>query len=605
MLVNSTISPYRLAEFCSPARLRSLPAHELPTAAAAVRDFLIQRVTAVGGHLGSNLGVVELTLALHRVFDSPRDTLLFDTGHQAYVHKIVTGRAAAFTSLRQQDGLSGYPSRAESAHDVIENSHASTALSYACGLACARRLTGEGERAVVAVVGDGSLTGGMAWEALNNIGCRPHEPVIVVLNDNGRSYAPTAGAIAHHLSRSRAAAPCRPSATVFEALGLDYLGPVDGHDIAALEAALRRARACGRPAVVHVITFKGCGYAPAVADEAEKMHAVGVLDEVTGRPPVGRPVTRASWTSVFSRSLVEAGRQRSDVVALTAAMPGPTGLSAFAERFPERFIDTGIAEQHTVTSAAGLALGGLHPVIALYSTFLSRAHDQVLMDVALHRAPVTFVLDRAGVTGPDGPSHHGMWDLGLLTSIPGMRVAAPRDGVRLAELFAEAIADDTGPTAVRFPKGSTPTPLKAVEEHGFYDILHRSGPDDVLLIAVGPLAEAAVAAARRLQATGTGVSVADPRWIHPVAADLVELAGRFRLVVSVEDHVAATGVGRSLHHALAARTAHVPFRALGLPNAFLPHAERSALLARAGLDAAGITASVQQALTDATLHAVR
>ncbi|WP_203784314.1 1-deoxy-D-xylulose-5-phosphate synthase, partial [Asanoa ferruginea] len=449
-----------LSHIQCPADLRALPESALPALAAEIRSRLIESVSRTGGHLGPNLGVVELTLALHRVFDSPHDAIVWDTGHQAYVHKMLTGRWAALDSLRQEGGLSGYPSRSESAHDIVENSHASTALSYADGLAKAFAIGGRPDRFVVAVVGDGSLTGGMAWEALNNIGAAPQRPLVVVLNDNGRSYAPTAGAVSAHLASLHSANGS--AASVFEQLGLGYLGPIDGHNTAEVEVALRKARSLGTPTVVHCLTRKGLGHPPAEQDEADRMHTVG---------PAGPSSGARSWTSVFSDEMVALGSSRPDVVAISAAMLGPTGLQAFADRYPDRAFDVGIAEQHAVTSAAGLATGGLHPVVCVYSTFLNRAFDQVMMDVALHRLPVTFVLDRAGITGSDGPSHHGMWDLSLLGLVPGMRVAAPRDGEQLRLLLREAVAHRDGPAALRFPKADVGPALPAVGRLGSADVL--------------------------------------------------------------------------------------------------------------------------------------
>ncbi|WP_327350426.1 1-deoxy-D-xylulose-5-phosphate synthase [Streptomyces sp. NBC_01304] len=600
-----------------PKDLRELPDEALDELAAQIREFLIEKVSAVGGHLGPNLGAVELTMALHRVFDSPHDTLLFDTGHQSYVHKILTGRSADFDQLRLPGGLSGYPCRAESDHDVIENSHASTALAYADGLAKARQLTGESERAVVAVIGDGAMTGGMAWEALNNLGGAQDRPVIVVLNDNERSYAPTIGGLADHLQELRgdnppedigwlleASSQCAPEGVIgpmpmarslFELLGFAYLGPIDGHHRPLVEEALNIARDMRVPVVVHVVSVKGKGYAPAVADRAECMHAVGVIDPATGRARASSP-SPPSWTKVFSEALTELGSTSPELVAITAAMPGPTGLSRFGDRFPERFYDVGIAEQHAVTSAAGLAMGGLHPLVAVYATFLGRAFDQVLMDVALHRLPVTFVLDRAGITGPDGPSHHGMWDLTILGAVPGMRVAVPRDALRLRELLAEAVAHSAGPTALRFPKATAGPDIPALERIGPVDILHSSsGIRDVLLIPIGPLAVPALAAAHYLSSQGIGTTVADPRWALPVPAELTFLAGRHRLVVTVEDNTRAGGVGTAVARALADTGSAVPVRALGLPGRFIPHGARTDLLAAAGLNREGIVQAVLRA----------
>ncbi|QIS03392.1 1-deoxy-D-xylulose-5-phosphate synthase [Nocardia brasiliensis] len=571
-------------------RLRELPIERLPEVAAAIRALVLDTVLTVGGHLGPNLGVVELTIALHRVFDSPDDTLLFDTGHQTYVHKILTGRAASFArTLRSPGGLSGYPNRRESEHDVIENSHASTALSYADGIAKARALQGQSGRSVVAVVGDGALTGGVAFEALNNIGAAPQRPVIVVLNDNGHSYAPTAGALAAHLRRLRADRPEGVAApamsTIFEHLGFTYIGPVDGHDFAAIESALRRARGTRRPVVVHTMTVKGQGYPPACSDP-ERLHTTGA------RRPDGAGAAPATWTQVFADALVEIGDRRSDIVAITAAMPGPTGLSAFAQRFPRRCFDVGIAEQHAVASAAGLAIAGMHPVVAVYSTFLNRAFDQVLLDVALHRLPVTFVLDRAGITGPDGPSHHGMWDLSLLSTVPGLRVAAPRDATRLGELLAEAVADGSGPTAVRFPKATVGTDIVALERFQGVDVLYRGPRRDVLLIGVGPLAGECVQAAHRLTEGGIGVTVIDPRWVLPVSELMVGACLRYRLIVVAEDNTAAGGIPPAIQRALVDAGAGIPVRGLGLPHRFIEHGGRAAILAAAGLTGAGIADSV-------------
>nr|WP_263974235.1 1-deoxy-D-xylulose-5-phosphate synthase [Streptomyces albicerus] len=626
--------------------LRLMGREMLAGLAAEIRVFLIEKVCASGGHLGPNLGVVELSIALHRAFDSPRDTLLFDIGHQGYVHKLLTGRAEGFGGLRQAGGLSGYLSQAESRHDVIENSHASTVLCYADGLAKAHHLAGESDRVVVAVVGDGALTGGMCWEALNNLGGAPQRPVVIVLNDNMRSYAPTIGALADHLQHLRGAGPgdidwllgtnsgnneprngagpdlsggadqvstggCRgdddvlpgPSPVarnLFRLLGFAYLGPVDGHDVPSLEKALLIARGLGRPVVVHAVTVKGRGYAPAEGDEADCMHAVGVLDPATGRRLQGGGAP--SWTSVFADELGRQGERHEDIVAITAAMPGPTGLARFGERFPHRFFDVGIAEQHAVTSAAGLALGGFHPIVAVYATFLGRAFDQVLMDVALHRLPVTFVLDRAGVTGPDGPSHHGMWDLTLLGAIPGMRVGAPRDATRLRELLGEAVAHSGGPTALRFPKASVSADIPALERHGPLEILHRAMARDVLLVAVGPLAAPAVEAARYLEEQGIGVTVADPRWVLPVPPELTGLAVRYRLVVTVEDNTRAGGVGTAVARAVADAGSRVPVRVLGLPGRFVSHGTRADILAATGLTAQGIAYSVLRARADRPPH---
>ncbi|MFC5911017.1 1-deoxy-D-xylulose-5-phosphate synthase [Streptacidiphilus monticola] len=610
----------------SPRDLKQLPADRLPHLAEEVRTFLIEAVTRTGGHLGPNLGVVELTIALHRVFDSPQDPILFDTGHQSYVHKLLTGRQD-FSLLKQKGGLAGYPSRAESEHDVIENSHASTVLGYADGLAKAFQLRGETGRRVVAVTGDGALTGGMAWEALNNIAEATDRPVVIVVNDNERSYAPTIGGLANHLATLRttrgyeqflqlgkealqrtpvvgqplygalhgakkgfkdAFAP----QGMFEDLGIKYVGPIDGHDIAALESALRRAKGFGGPVIVHCITEKGRGYRAAELDEADHFHQVGAIDPVTLEPL--RPSTGVSWTSVFGAEMVEIGREREDVVAITAAMLQPVGLARFAREFPARIYDVGIAEQHAAVSAAGLATGGLHPVVAVYATFLNRAFDQVLMDVALHRCGVTFVLDRAGVTGSDGPSHNGMWDLSILQVVPGIRIAAPRDADQLRALLREAVDVDDAPTVLRFPKAEVGPPIAAEERIGGVDVLLRTAPagvqPEVLLVAVGTMAPACLDAAALLTADGIGATVVDPRWVRPVDPALLELAARHRLVVTVEDNGRVGGVGSAVAQALRDAELDVPTRTLGIPQEFLQHASRGEILNEIGLTGPGIAA---------------
>jgi 1-deoxy-D-xylulose-5-phosphate synthase len=577
----TTLLPY----VSSPQDLRALPDELLPGLAREIRDFLVDKVSARGGHLGSNLGVVELTIALHRVFDSPDDAIVFDTGHQAYVHKMLTGRRDAFEALRCRGGLSGYPCRDESVHDHVDNSHASTALAYADGMAKARQISGGAARAVVAVVGDGALTGGLAWEALNNLGAARHRPVIVVLNDNGRSYAPTYGGCADHLGRLRAAT----DVTVFENLGLRYLGPVDGHDIAALKQAMRTAREMRVPVVIHCVTRKGNGYEPAEQDLDEHLHAIPVTDPATGRPLAPGTTT---WTHAFSHHLCALGERRGDVVAVTAAMAGPTGLSAFGRRFPERMFDVGIAEQQAMASAAGMAMSGLHPVVAVYATFLNRAFDQVLMDIALHRLPVTLVLDRAGITGPDGPSHHGMWDLAVLAMVPGMRVAAPRDALRLCELLEEAVDYDGGPTALRFPKAAVGVEIPPAGNVGEVDVLASTG-QDVLLVAIGPMAGPCLSAAAMLSAAGVGVTVIDPRWAIPVPPDLGRLARGARLVVTVEDGIAASGAGALVRQECEPGQ-HVVN--LGLPREFIAHGSRAELLAEAGLTGQGIAHTIRKEL---------
>jgi 1-deoxy-D-xylulose-5-phosphate synthase len=568
-----------LDDIRGPDDLKALPDTVLPALADEIRSRLIGAVSRTGGHLGPNLGVVELTIALHRVFDSPRDVILWDTGHQAYVHKMLTGRAPRLDSMRQAGGLSGYPLRAESDHDLVENSHASTALSYLDGVAKAFAVTGCRDRCAVAVVGDGALTGGMCWEALNNIAAAPDRPVVIVLNDNGRSYAPTAGALGIHLAALRNGA----LNSIFEQLGLHYLGPVDGHDVAAVEAVLRKARDLAAPTVVHCVTRKGFGHPAAEADEAEKWHSIG---------PVGA-APKQTWTDVFAEEMLAIGEDRPDVVALSAAMLGPTGLQRFADRYPRRAFDVGIAEQHAVTSAAGLAMGGLHPVVAIYATFLNRAFDQVLMDVALHRLPVTFVLDRAGITGPDGPSHHGMWDLTLLGAVPGMRLAAPRDGVELRRLLREAVADASGPTAIRYPKADVGAAVPAVGRIGAAEVLRRVGAGaDVLILAVGATAAPALNAAALLAESGVDAAVVDPRWLLPLDEALVAAAAGYRRVVTVEDCGGHGGYGDAYARAVRAAGISTPVHQVALPQRFVPHGPRSALLTEHALDGPGIATAV-------------
>ncbi|MFC5998242.1 1-deoxy-D-xylulose-5-phosphate synthase [Quadrisphaera sp. GCM10027208] len=634
--------PTLLETVRSPRDLRAMTPVQLERLAREIRSFLIQAVSRTGGHLGPNLGVVELTIALHRVFDSPRDTFVFDTGHQAYVHKLLTGRQD-FARLRQKGGLSGYPSRAESEHDVVENSHASTSLSWADGIAKARQLRGESERFVVAVIGDGALTGGMAWEALNNIATGQDRRLVIVVNDNERSYAPTIGGLAHHLATlrttkgyerflewgkgalQRGGAPGRLAYEtlhgmkkglkdivapqgLFEDLGLKYVGPVDGHDVEAVEHALRRAKAFGGPVIVHAITRKGQGFSAAEADEVDRFHSVGVIDPETGQPLT---VPGGSWTSVFSDEIVQIARRRSDVVAITAAMLIPTGLDRFAAEFPDRVFDVGIAEQHAVTSAAGMAYAGLHPVVAVYSTFLNRAFDQVLMDVALHGAGVTFVLDRAGITGDDGASHHGMWDLALLQLVPGLHLAAPRDAARLREALGEAVDIADAPSVVRFSKGVVPDDIPAVDRVGAVDVLARpelavSGGDsdgaptaglrtldaDVLVVAVGALAGTGLEVRERLRDQGITATVVDPRWVLPVPEELVTLARRHRLVVVLEDGVRVGAVGARLVQTLTDAGCAVPVHEAGVPCRFISHASRSEVLAEVGLTARQVALDV-------------
>ncbi|NDK30408.1 1-deoxy-D-xylulose-5-phosphate synthase [Nesterenkonia haasae] len=621
----------------SPQDLSKLSIEQLERLAEEIRQFLITHVSATGGHLGPNLGVVELSLAIHRIFDSPRDSIIFDTGHQSYVHKLVTGRQD-FSTLRQQGGLAGYPDRSESIHDIVESSHASSSLAWADGISRARTLAGEGDRYVVPVIGDGALTGGMAWEALNNIAADKNRRVVIVVNDNGRSYAPTVGGIANQLSNLRRGFldkvrthPVYESVMdgtkhklvsggpmsrmvyrslhaakkgakdfwapqgLFEDLGMKYIGPVDGHDQSALEEALSDARKYEGPVIVHALTEKGRGYAPARADEADQFHAVGVIDPETG-DPVSRGAAR-SWTSVFEEEIAAIADERSDIVALTGAMLTPVGLRTLAARHPDRVIDVGIAEQHAVTSAAGLAYGGLHPVVALYATFLNRAFDQILMDVALHKAGVTFVLDRAGVTGPDGPSHHGMWDLSLLQIVPGVRIAAPRDSTRLREELREAVAVEEGPTVVRFSKGSVNDELDAVERlRDSVDVLYTSSEhdadgsytNDVLIVSVGAMGELSLDVARRLEDQGITATVIDPRWVLPVPESVVALAARHRIVVCIEDGVKAGGVGSRIRQVMREAGVDTALNEVGLPVEFLDHGSRNQVMERVGLTSAQI-----------------
>ncbi|MFC5799961.1 1-deoxy-D-xylulose-5-phosphate synthase [Streptomyces formicae] len=610
-----------------PRDLKALREAELDELAEDIRDFLIQAVARTGGHLGPNLGVVELTIALHRVFDSPVDRILWDTGHQSYVHKLLTGRQD-FSKLRGKGGLSGYPSREESEHDVIENSHASTVLGWADGLAKAHQVLGSPGH-VVAVTGDGALTGGMAWEALNNIAAAKDRPLIIVVNDNERSYAPTIGGLANHLAALRTTdgyervlawgkdvlhhtpvvgKPLYESLHgakkgfkdafapqgMFEDLGLKYVGPIDGHDIPAVESALRRAKRFHGPVLVHCLTEKGRGYPPALEDEADRFHTVGVMNPRTCEPLA--PSDGPSWTSVFGDEIAAIGAERPDVVALTAAMLHPVGLTRFAERFPDRVWDVGIAEQHAVVSAAGLATGGLHPVVAVYATFLNRAFDQVLMDVALHRCGVTFVLDRAGVTGVDGPSHNGMWDMSVLQVVPGLRIAAPRDADQLRAQLREAVEVSDAPTVLRFPKEALGEPLPALDRVGGMDVLHRGDDPEVLIVSVGALGAVCLQAADLLEARGVRCTVVDPRWVKPVDEQLAPLAARHRLVAVVEDNSRAGGVGSAVGQALRDAGVDVPLRTFGIPEQFLAHAKRGEVLADIGLTPVEIAGRISAAL---------
>ena len=609
-----------------PDDLKALSAAQMPLLAKEIREFLIDSVSKTGGHLGPNLGVVELTIALHRVFDSPRDSIVFDTGHQSYVHKLLTGRRDDFPSLRKKGGLSGYASRGESGHDVVENSHASTALSWADGIAKARRLQGQSDRHTVAVIGDGALTGGMAWEAINNISADKALPLVIVVNDNERSYAATAGGLADHLATLRvtrgyerfldwgknalARTPVVGSAMyetlhgmkkglkdivapqgMFEDLGLKYLGPIDGHDEVALESALRRARAFGGPVLIHAITQKGRGYAPAREDEADQLHAVGVINAETGLPfEEGGRV----WTDEFRDEICAIGAERPDVVALTAAMMIPVGLDKFAARFPDRVFDVGIAEQHALTMASGLAFAGLHPVVAVYATFLNRAFDQLLMDAGLHKAGITVVLDRAGVTGPDGASHNGMWDMTICSVVPGLRLAAPRDGAQVRRQLREAVEVSDGPTVLRFPKGDVADPIARVRQLGSLDVLHEPGHGgvDLLIVGVGAMAATSVSVAEKLQAQGHSVRVVDPRWVLPVSPDLVLAAGDATAVAVIEDNLVSGGIGSAVTLAMRQSGSRQPVHCHGIPKEFLDHASRAQVLDQIGLTPDAIATSL-------------
>ncbi|MEO3939166.1 1-deoxy-D-xylulose-5-phosphate synthase [Dermatophilaceae bacterium Soc4.6] len=617
-----------------PDDLKALRPDELPRLAREVREFLIRSVSKTGGHLGPNLGVVELTIALHRVFDSPRDTIVFDTGHQSYVHKLLTGRRDDFDRLRQKGGMAGYPSRAESPHDVVENSHASTSLSWADGIARARRLAGELDRTTVAVIGDGALTGGMAWEAINNIAADKDLPLVIVVNDNERSYGLTTGGLAEHLATLRTTAGYESfldwgknvlSRTpvvggvmygaahgvkkgikdivapqgMFEDLGLKYLGPIDGHDEQAVESALRKARSYRRPVLVHVLTKKGKGYQPAREDEADRFHAVDKINPETGLP---LQVKGRIWTDTFSETMVEVGRQREDVVAITAAMLIPVGLRPFAQEFPSRVFDVGIAEQHALTMAAGLAYGGFHPVVCIYATFLNRAFDQLLMDAGLHRAGVTVVLDRAGVTGTDGASHNGMWDMTLTGMIPGLHLTAPRDEATLVAAVHEAVDIDDAPSVIRFSKQSLPTPLPALRTCGSVDVLlePHDAAVDLLLVGLGEMASTAMAVAAKLTAQGHSIRVVDPRWCLPVSDDLVELTRHAGAVAVLEDNLVIGGVGSQVAYAVQQAGLRVPVLQYGIPKRFLDHASRGEVLEDIGLTPDAIADSLAASLDAAS-----
>ena len=600
----------------SPAQLKDL--------AADIRVFLIDKVSKTGGHLGPNLGVVELTIAIHRAFESPKDIVLFDTGHQSYVHKILTGRAHQFDLLRQRSGISGYPNRRESEHDVIENSHASTALSWADGISRGFSLSGQSNRHVVAVVGDGALTGGMSWEALNNLSPESERNLVIVVNDNERSYSPTIGGLATYLTTLRASREYErilgrgkrmlhntpvvgkyiygtlhglkkgikdmvAPQGMFEDLGFKYLGPIDGHDIAAMEKTLHMAKEFGAPVIVHAITEKGRGYTPAIEDIAEKFHAVGIVDPVTGKP---LKASAPSWTNVFSEEITAIGRENSKIVAITAAMLGPTGLDKFAQNFPERTIDVGIAEQHAVTSAAGLAYAGMHPVIAIYSTFLNRAFDQLLLDVALHKAGVTFVLDRAGITGDDGPSHHGIWDLALTGIVPNMHVGAPRDGARLKEILRSCIAISDAPSMVRFPKGAVPADISALERVDGIDILHKGTTQQVLIISVGSMAGMAIEVAQLAQTQSIEITVVDPLWVKPIPNALLNMCANYSTVIVMEDGIKHAGIASTISEALRESGSNCSLHSIGVPLEFIEHSKRAEILEDISITPAAIVQQI-------------
>lgn len=609
-----------------PRDLDGLSNSQLVELADEIRRFLVAEVSKTGGHLGPNLGVVELTMAIHRVFDSPNDAIVFDTGHQSYVHKLLTGRQD-FSRLRMEGGLAGYPQRSESPHDIVESSHASSSLSWADGISRAFTMTGQNDRHVVALVGDGALTGGMTWEALNNITDDNSRKLIIVVNDNGRSYAPTIGGMAHFLNGVRTRKSYyrlyRTSRQLFDKFGgpgralyrgirggthgflarftnnealysnldIKYIGPINGHDLRAVEEALTQAKGYGAPVIVHAITEKGRGYQPALEDVADQFHAVGQIDPETGEPI--EVASQPSWTSVFADEIVHLADENRRIVGITAAMLRPTGLHRFAEKYPHRVLDVGIAEQHAATSAAGLAFGGLHPVVAMYATFVNRAFDQVLMDVALHKAGVTFVLDRAGVTGPDGPSHHGMWDLAILQVVPNIRIAAPRDATRLREELGEAVAVDDAPTVLRFSKGTVGTEYAAVRRtDDGVDVLVEAAHRDVLIVTVGPMAKVGLQVADRLAAQGIGATVIDPRWVVPVPSSVISLAAEHRLVVTIEDGVRVGGIGTRIRQDLRAASVDTAVTELGLPDQFLDHGSRDYILGHVGLDAQTIARDV-------------
>ena len=608
-----------------PRDLDSLNPQELKTLAQDVRTYLISSVSKTGGHLGPNLGVVETTIAIHRVFESPNDSIVFDTGHQSYVHKLLTGRRD-LSSLRQKDGIAGYPQRAESEHDIVESSHASSSLSWADGIAKAYKLTEQNDRFVVAVIGDGALTGGMAWEALNNISHDNDRKLVIVVNDNGRSYAPTIGGLARYLndvrtdknyrrlykwskkffykfgvvgrlfySAARGAGKGLLSTFapqgMFPNLDIKYIGPVDGHDLVAMEQALRQAKKYGSPAIVHAITQKGRGFDAAMLHEDDQFHAVGKIDPKTGESL--EESTSQTWTGAFGEEIVNIADSREDIVGITGAMLIPVGLEKFAKKYPKRVFDVGIAEQHAVTSAAGMAFGGLHPVVAVYATFMNRAFDQVLMDVALHKAGVTFVLDRAGVTGPDGASHHGMWDLSVLQVVPGIRIAAPRDSQTLREELQEAVQVSDAPTVLRFSKGNVGSNIKALSRTSDgVDVLLQSASKDVLILTVGSMASVGLQVAELLAAQGIGSTVIDPRWVVPVAKSVIDMAAEHRLVVTIEDGIKVGGIGTRVRQDMRAAQVDTALNEVGLPDEFLEHASRAQIMERVGMTAQSIARDI-------------
>jgi len=597
-----------------PDGLRQLDADQLRRLASEVRSLIVQTVEKNGGHLGSNLGIVELTIALHRVFRSPDDAILFDTGHQTYPHKLLTGRRPSFANLREPGGLSGYPSRVESPHDWIENSHASTALSYAHGLASAFEAQGS-DRHVVAVVGDGSLTGGMAFEGLNNLG-HSNSNVAIILNDNGRSYAPTVSMLSESLMKIRSnpvymrrqqrmeslaksipwvgdmvfrgidatKAAIRhmwePPA-FFEQLGIRYMGPFNGHDIAELEQVLENVKHFEGPTVVHVLTQKGRGYAPAENDPIKNLHDTSFIKD-------------GSYTAAFAEAMVEQGAKRDNVVAITAAMPDSTGLLPFMERFPTRAYDVGIAEQHAVTMATGMAMGGLRPVVALYATFLTRAMDQINLDVALHQQPVVFCLDRAGITGDDGPSHHGILDMVLLSKVPGMTIFAPSSYQELRVMLDTALGLDDGPSAIRWPKTSAPSVDDGEVGSGLSARQVREG-SRVCFVGVGKMLGVALEAAAMLEAHGVSCSVWDPRVVKPLDPVMLAEASRHDVVVTLEDGLRDGGIGQTVRDQVSAST-NTPVVVMGVPTDHIPHGDPAEILTMLGLDAPGVVAEAKKHL---------